>query len=66
MQNDREQQVRERAYALWEQAGKPEGKADDYWQQAEREIGGEDDTHDPDKRGPLVGTSRIEGTKDSR
>jgi len=29
-----EQVVRERAYLLWEQAGRPEGRADDFWYQA--------------------------------
>ena len=29
-----EQDIRERAYLLWEQNGCPEGRADDYWQRA--------------------------------
>lgn len=29
-----EQAVRERAYALWEQEGRPEGRAEDYWHRA--------------------------------
>lgn len=31
--------VRRRAYELWEDAGRPEGGAEDYWYQAEREVG---------------------------
>ena len=27
-------EVRDTAYFLWEQAGRPEGRADEYWQQA--------------------------------
>jgi hypothetical protein len=29
-----EQEVRERAYFLWEQEGRPEGRADEYWARA--------------------------------
>lgn len=29
-----EQSVRERAYLLWEQDGRPEGRADEYWHRA--------------------------------
>ena len=32
-----DQFVRERAYLLWEQAGRPEGRADDFWHQAQYE-----------------------------
>jgi hypothetical protein len=30
--------IEERAYALWEADGRPEGRALDYWLQAEQEI----------------------------
>ncbi|HVC55613.1 MAG TPA: DUF2934 domain-containing protein [Stellaceae bacterium] len=33
-----EERVRDRAYEIWEQAGRPEGMADEHWLQAEREI----------------------------
>jgi Protein of unknown function (DUF2934) len=32
-----DQVVRERAYLLWEQAGKPEGRADDFWHEAQHQ-----------------------------
>lgn len=38
---DREQLIRERAHWLWEEAGRPEGRDDEFWRQAEREIEGE-------------------------
>ena len=38
MTDEREDKIRKRAYALWQQAGAPEGKPDDHWYQAEREI----------------------------
>ena len=37
-----EQRVRERAYHIWEAAGRPEGKADEHWLQAEAEIAAEE------------------------
>ena len=33
-----EQRIRERAYQIWEEAGRPEGKAVEHWLQAEAEI----------------------------
>lgn len=33
-----EDRIRERAYRLWEQDGRPEGKADDYWTRARHLI----------------------------
>jgi hypothetical protein len=32
-----DQFVRDRAYFLWEQAGRPDGRADDFWHQAQYE-----------------------------
>ncbi|HZU89918.1 MAG TPA: DUF2934 domain-containing protein [Stellaceae bacterium] len=37
----REQRIRERAYAIWEGEGRPAGRADAHWLQAEAEIAGE-------------------------
>jgi hypothetical protein len=33
-----EQAVREQAYLLWEQEGRPEGRADEYWRRASEQI----------------------------
>jgi DUF2934 family protein len=30
--------IRERAYKLWEEAGKPEGKENHFWHEAERQL----------------------------
>jgi len=35
-----EERVRRRAYELWEEAGRPVGRADDYWRQARAELEG--------------------------
>jgi hypothetical protein len=37
-----EQQIRERAHRLWEQAGKPAGRDDEFWHAAEQELRNED------------------------
>jgi Protein of unknown function (DUF2934) len=35
----REQAIRERAYAIWEEEGRPDGRDLDHWRRAEEEIG---------------------------
>lgn len=35
-----EEQIRVRAHELWEQAGRPEGREDEFWHQAEKELTG--------------------------
>ena len=43
MQPDREAKIRERAYEIWERQGRPEGREQEFWDQAEREIVGENE-----------------------
>lgn len=33
------QQIKDRAHAIWESEGRPHGRAEDHWHQAERELG---------------------------
>ena len=33
-----EERIRVRAHQLWELAGKPEGRQDEFWHEAEREL----------------------------
>jgi hypothetical protein len=33
-----DERVKARAYERWEQEGRPDGRADDHWLQAEREV----------------------------
>jgi hypothetical protein len=56
------QKVRERAHALWEQAGRPDGQDAEHWAQAEREIAAEDDARSPV---PVGKTSGRRGRKPS-
>ncbi|HEX2635167.1 MAG TPA: DUF2934 domain-containing protein [Bradyrhizobium sp.] len=37
-----DEQIRVRAHELWEQAGKPEGRQDEFWRLAEQELLNED------------------------
>ncbi|KHK90893.1 DUF2934 domain-containing protein [Novosphingobium malaysiense] len=37
---DKDQRIRERAHALWEQEGRPHGRHDAHWDQARQEIEG--------------------------
>ena len=38
MSKPTEEQIRVRAHELWEKAGKPEGREDEFWRQAEKEL----------------------------
>jgi hypothetical protein len=41
MDADIEERIRQRAYKLWEAGGKPDGGAEAFWLQAERELFGD-------------------------
>jgi len=47
MENSTEKQIVRRAYELWEQAGKPEGRDQEFYHMAEQEL------RDADKASPL-------------
>jgi hypothetical protein len=41
MQNaDLHQRIKLRAYLIWEQEGRPEGRAEEHWRRAETEVAG--------------------------
>ncbi|AIO43726.1 DUF2934 domain-containing protein [Burkholderia cenocepacia] len=46
MDEDRETQIRERAYQLWQADGAPDGRADEYWQRAEQQLDAEGSSAD--------------------
>lgn len=33
-EQDREQRIRDKAYRLWEEAGRPEGRSEEFWERA--------------------------------
>jgi len=41
-----EEQIRNYAHLLWDKAGKPEGRADDFWHAAEVELNAESGSPD--------------------
>jgi len=38
MSTPSEEQIRQRAHQLWELAGRPEGREQEFWHEAEREL----------------------------
>jgi Protein of unknown function (DUF2934) len=42
MQADRQARIRERAYQIWLAEGRIEGRQDEHWRRAEREIAAEE------------------------
>jgi hypothetical protein len=51
-----EDRVRDRAYALWEKNGRPDGRSDEYWQRARSEVQAEE--AEPDNKSPDNGTEK--------
>lgn len=43
MHHIEENRIRDRAYQLWQDAGQPEDREQEFWYQAERELGEEDE-----------------------
>ena len=41
MADHREHRIRERAYRIWEEQGRPHGRHEDHWRQASQETGDE-------------------------
>lgn len=39
MAEDREQQIKQRAYRIWQEEGEPAGRDQDHWSRAEAELG---------------------------
>ncbi|SDR91273.1 DUF2934 domain-containing protein [Bradyrhizobium canariense] len=41
MENPTEDEIRQRAHAIWERNHRPDGRDGEFWRQAERELGEE-------------------------
>ncbi|MEQ8695627.1 MAG: DUF2934 domain-containing protein [Bauldia litoralis] len=66
MGTENEHLIRERAYELWEADGRPDGKKDDHWAQAARELE-EASTSKPSLASdPIVSSDLAVGTKAPR
>jgi hypothetical protein len=42
MREPTEQEIKNRAYEIWERNGRPEGKEEEFWRLAEQELRNED------------------------
>lgn len=42
MGDDREPRIRAQAYRIWEEEGRPDGRAERHWREAERRVAAED------------------------
>lgn len=48
--DDLQERIRERAQAIWEREGRPEGRHEDHWGQAEKEINAEHAADQPRRK----------------
>ena len=52
MDKPTEDQIRQRAHELWEQSHRPDGRDEEFWNQAERELQEAEESRKPRKRNP--------------
>ena len=52
---DLHDRIKRRAYSLWEQEGRPEGRADEHWVRAEAEVIGADTSEEAGPGTPGAG-----------
>jgi hypothetical protein len=61
--DDREERIKERAYAIWLAEGRAHGKHHEHWHRAEREIAAEETAGDPTGGGTARRPSRARAAK---
>lgn len=49
MQDDRETRIRERAHAIWEEEGRPEGQKREHWERAAAEVDATERAGEPEE-----------------
>lgn len=55
MPSPTDDQIRTRAHELWELAGSPDGRDDEFWHEAERELKGGAASNPDEKSGTFLG-----------
>ncbi|PII38392.1 hypothetical protein T190_20940 [Sinorhizobium meliloti CCBAU 01290] len=65
MDNEREELIRRRAYAIWEQEGRPDGQHQRHWEQAAREMQGPE-MQGPEMQGPEMQAPEMPGQETQR
>jgi hypothetical protein len=58
MTDDRQDRIRQRAHAIWENRGRPHGHDREHWDQATREVDAEDATAKTKKPARVATTSK--------
>jgi hypothetical protein len=66
MRSDREERIKERAYAIWLAEGRVHGHHQEHWHRAEREIAAEETAGQPAGDETPRGTSRTRATAPSK
>jgi hypothetical protein len=69
MPEQKEQAIRERAYAIWEEEGRPDGQDLEHWRRAEDEVnsaGEATENKTPEHRQPIVGVAMCNLTAGGR
>jgi hypothetical protein len=56
-----EEQIRDYAHLLWETAGKPEGRSEEFWHAAEVELNAESESPDAPTDGALQSKATMPG-----
>ncbi len=49
-----DEQIRSRAHQMWEEAGRPDGRAEEFWHRAERDLTNAADGEGATEAGPTV------------
>ena len=65
MNDDRDARIRTRAYEIWQEQGRPEGRTVEHWLEAERQLGGEEDSRSLEEDSDSEGAAE-EAEKKSR
>ena len=61
MRSDREERIRQRAYAIWQSEGHAHGREEEHWHRAEREISAEEaGSNKASRRAPRSGKAAAE------
>ena len=63
---DLQEHIRERARAIWEREGRPEGRHDEHWRQAEQEISDETVAGPAAKKVRAAGSKTIKAPKKAK
>ncbi|ABD86785.1 DUF2934 domain-containing protein [Rhodopseudomonas palustris] len=52
-----DEDIKRRAHELWEMAGRPEGREDEFWHKAEQQVRGEGETLEKLRADPGITTN---------